>query len=295
LLANEGPQPLIALAALAASPSTLREHLSELIEAGVGVEGGTARAREFSLSTAGSELAKLILVIDDWLRSDFAPEMVSPAAGWRTFGELADTWRAVLLEWIARRRPSRDDLGDGVAGFSGRKLKEDFDMLCASGLAELGKDGRHSLSRWGVQAIGVIAEVARWEQACIPEKAAPIEPADAIVAMLAALPILRLPEHLSGLCTLSAEREAGDDGSPRSATVWAKVRRGRVVKVDEDKPPGPADAWISGPFSAWLSAVLDGRLRALNCDGKDGHREFAKAIVIELHAELSGYRAKLSS
>jgi DNA-binding HxlR family transcriptional regulator len=294
LLANEGSQPLFALVALAASPSTLREHLSELIEAGVVVEGGTPRAREHSLPTAGSELVKRIQVVVDWLGSDSAPDMVSPATGWRIFGQMGDTWSGVRLEWIARCRPGPADLDEGFPGVSGRQLKEEFKMLRLSGLIVVGKDGRYSLSPWGAEAIGVLAEIARWEQDFLPEIAAPIEPADATVAMLAALPILRLPEHLSGLCTLSAEAEAGGDGSAKVAAVWAEFRHGRVVKLAEGRPPRPADAWVSGPFSAWLSAVLDGRLRALNCAGKDGYRELAEAVVAELHARLTGFRTKRS-
>ena len=292
-LEKEGPQTLTALSALCATHSTLRQHLGELIEAGAVAEGGTARAREFSLADTGRHLAKLIRAIEGWLRSEFAPEHVSMAAGWRIFGELGDTWKAVLLEWIVRCRPGPDDLGDGFAGATGRKLKEEFEMLRASGLVELSKDGeRFSLTRWGAQAIGVLAEIARWEQIHMPGRAAPIAPDDALVAMLAALPILRLDKDLVGLCTLSAERETGDDGRPRIAAVWAEFRHGRVVKLAEGRPPGPADAWVSGPFSAWLSAVLDGRLRALNCAGKDGYRELAEAVVAELHAKLTGFRTK---
>ena len=150
-------------------------------------------------------------------------------------------------------------------------------------VATLSRDGKERcrLTDWGRRGFGVLIVTAAWEQTFVQDRV-PIATVDAVVALLGILPLVRLPEDASGLCTLTASVEPGDGARPPAAMVWAKVRHGRVVACAEGAPRRQADAWASGAFSAWLAALIENR-DALQ---SGGDRELAGAIVNQPHIQL---------
>jgi hypothetical protein len=79
-----------------------------------------------------------------------------------------------------------------------------------------------------------------------------------------ALPLLRMPNGLSGSCSLSFELEEGVIGSPVGLT--ARIEQGRVVACEPGIDP-EAGAAAAGPIGNWLNALIDGETRGVSSDG----------------------------
>jgi DNA-binding Lrp family transcriptional regulator len=290
-LTEEGPLNKSALARWLLVPrTTVGERLDELLAAEVVEAFGLGRGRTFTLTSAAPGLVDAIGVVEEWLRGNPRRSLEpSSPVGWRAFAELATGWQTALIEWIVRCAPTEADLAGGLDGFSERQLKDEIDSLVGIGMLELrgDYDGREhlSLTEWGRRAIGVLAFIARWERTSLPNAAAPIEVDDALVALLAWLPLAGFSEPVSGICTFSAE-EVDGSGRRRAGLVWARLSRGRVVACAEGPPNHPPDSWATGSFEDWLGAVLDGKASALRCEGTDGNAHLARSMVDQVSRQL---------
>lgn len=276
------------------SRNTLRKHLKELLE-GEAIERcelrGVPRGVENRLTSPGRGLLELLEIATRWVvaHPERPLESVSPV-GWRAFAALADAWEAAILECLACEPHSEAELSEAIVDLGEGKIERELHRLLGAGLIEevsgAGGETRYALTEWGRRGIGVLAAAGRWEATCLPERCEPISVHDAVVALLVALPLARLPERASGLCTLTAEVEPGSELRPRVGAVWARIEAGRVVSCAAGSPPSPPVAWVHGPFSAWFEAVVDGRPGALQ---PGGDRALVRALLAELHTQLFGY------
>ncbi|HEY2053729.1 MAG TPA: hypothetical protein VGH14_07320, partial [Solirubrobacterales bacterium] len=213
------------------------------------------------------------------------------SVGWRAFADFGEFWRTGLVEWIVRCAPTDEEVAAGLEGYRPASLRERVDAMVEAGMvaARKGRDGRerHRLSAWAARGMGILAAIARWEGRHEPPGHASIEVADAVVAFLAILPLVRLQEDVSGIVTVTVDGERDGGPEPRFGSVWAKVRGGRVVATGEGAPSEPPSGWASGTFGAWLSASLDGRQRGLRRSGSSaGGIELVDAVVEDMHAKL---------
>ncbi len=291
-LARRGPMTVEELVTwlLLRARSALEGHLEELLGCGTLERYQRDGETAYRLTAAGRGLVAVEQAATAWLLSHpQRPLDESSPIAWRAFSALADAWQSAILEWIVRRAPSEDEIAKGIAGLSPRTIKKHLRRLQGAGLIERrkGREGsvRCRLTDWGRRGIGVLAAAAAWEQAFVEDRVA-IATADAVAALLGTLPLVQLPADVSGLCTLTAGVDPGDDSRPRAGMVWAKFRHGRVVGCGEGAPGREPDAWISGTFSAWLAAVIDGK----DALGLGGDREFAATVVSQLHLRLFGDR-----
>ncbi|HVS99051.1 MAG TPA: hypothetical protein VHE08_00895 [Solirubrobacterales bacterium] len=272
LLAH-GPLTRISLAArLHAGPTRVYECLKAFAAAEL-IEASTAtRAPRHGITASGRALLAVATRVEAWFgRHPGGP--LEDSVGWRAFGDLGEAWRTALVEWIVRLGPTESDAARGLPGYAPQRLAELLSARQEAGMVELycARDGtlRYRLTQWAAQAILPLAALARWEDRFHPPGGASIAVEDAVVGLLAILPPVRLGSKRDALCTLTAEAGQGPTGGRRTGTVWARMRRGRVVGVGEGAPPRPADGWVSGSFEAWMTAVLDGSRRALRLDGRD--------------------------
>lgn len=289
-LAEEGPLTRPALAArLHASPTKIHECLANLREAGVVTVCSRSKANEYGVTKSGRRLHAATAIITRWFRAR-PGRALTPSVGWRAFADFGESWRMVFVEWIVRCAPTAEDLAAGFDGYNEHQLAETLDTMREAGMVMVRKErngrARYRLTPWAARAIGILAAISRWEQEFGPPGSAAIEVDDAIVAILATLPLVRLDEEVAGVCTFAAEAERDQQLERRLGTVWARVRRGRVVDLGEGAPPGEAVGWAGGPFSAWLAAALDGRA-ALRCDGRTpAGIKLVSGVVAQVHAQL---------
>lgn len=273
----------------ASSSTKLYECLKALRAAEVVETARRRRVPEYAITDSGRRLHEGLGVVARWF--EHHPQgPLDPSVGWRAFADLAAAWRLGLVEWIIRCGPTVDDLADGFGGLDEQHLKEIFDGMILAGALELRRGGdrrlRYHLTPWAARTITIFAFLARWERDFEPPGATPIVVDDAVVAILATLPLVRVARHLTGVFTLAAEAEPDDEVDRRVAMVWGRVVRGRVVAVGEGAPPEPPAGWATGTFSAWLASGLDGQV-TLRWDGGDEQGiELVLAILVEGPAQL---------
>jgi DNA-binding HxlR family transcriptional regulator len=290
-LAEDGPLTRSALAAkLHASATQVHECLQRLRGAMLVDSRRAGRAVEYSATPAGVELEEMTAIVVRWSRTH-PGNPLTPSVGWRAFADFGEFWRVGLVEWIVRCSPAREDVARGLDSFPPSTLQETLDAMVEAGMvvprkAREGRE-RHRLSPWAARGVGILAAIARWEARHEPPGHASIEVADAVVAFLATLPLVGLREEASGLVTFTVDSEREDGSAPRFGSVWAKVRKGRVVATGEGVPAERPAGWATGTFDAWLSACLDGRRRGVRRSGSSaGGIELVDAVVEDIHRKL---------
>jgi hypothetical protein len=290
-LISHGPLTRFSLAArLHTGPTRVYECLKVLAAAELIETSTAARAPRHGITGSGRALLAVAPRVEAWFgRHPTGP--LRDSVGWRAFGDFGEAWRTALVEWIVRLEPTEPDVARGFPGYEPQRLTEVLAARSEAGMIEQYgvRDGarRYRLTPWAAQAILPLAALARWEDRFRPPGGAATVVDDAVVGLLATLPSVRLERRCDALCTLTAEAGPGAaDGARRTGTVWARLRRGRVVGVGEGAPPRPADGWVSGSFEAWMAAVLDGSRRALRIDGRGPDSAAAVTALLDgLHAQ----------
>jgi DNA-binding HxlR family transcriptional regulator len=292
-LAKEGPLTRSALAArLHTSGTKLHECLQTLRDADVVFSRRRGRAVEYSITAAGRQLDETSTTVARWSLAHPGNPLTA-SVGWRAFADFGNSWRTGLVEWIVRCAPTQEDVASGFDVYRPAQLRETLEAMSEAGMVtrRKGREGldRHHLSSWAARAVGILAVIARWEQRHEPPGYAPIEVADAVVALRSSLSLVRLQEGAAGVCTFAVEAERQGPES-RFGTVWARVRSGRVVGTGEGAPPEQPSGWVTGTFAAWFSAALDGRDGSLRRSGRSPTEvELVDTVIEEIHHQLTLY------
>jgi DNA-binding HxlR family transcriptional regulator len=275
-----------------ASATTLHRHLRELSKMTVIAKRETPDARRrvsYELTAAGRALLLVLGIATRWLRRHprRSLEPVSPV-GWRAFAALAAAWELGLVRQLAGQPYSGAELSESIPGLSSHKAERELGRLGGAGIVRPigGRDrqARHALSDWGRLGIAVLAAGARWERVHVPERATPVRIEDATAALIATLPLTRLPAHVSGICSFAVESDRGDDLTPPAGAVWAEVRRGRIASCAAGTAPRAPIAWARGSIDSWFEAVIDGRSAAVQTGGDPD----LTICLRQLHARLYG-------
>lgn len=170
----------------------------------------------------------------------------------------------------------------------GTRLRE----LIAAGIIEEieGPDGTtlYGLTDPGRQTAGVLMSATRWERTHRPEESGPVGVSEADTFLRMPLPLVRLPESINGLCTMTMALDPVP-GAPRSLTVWAQLRRGRVVVHSAQPLRRPPSASAHGSVDDWLDALLDGAVDRLQIRGR---RELAVALIRGIGDRLPSREAR---
>lgn len=292
LLAS-GPLPRGALTArLHARATRIYERLRSLQDTGLIEADARHRPPSYAITDSGRSLVEVAGLIESWFA---ARPLGRPASsvGWRAFSDLAEAWRAGLIEFVVRLAPTEEDLRGDHRGRGAPEALESLAAMVEAGMVETyergGEAARHRLTPWAARAIGPLSALARWEARHRPPEGSAIVREDALVAFLAGLRLVHAAD-LSGLCMLSAVEDSSRPG--RSVGAWARFAEGALVDLGEGAPRAPAEGWASGSFEAWIEAVLDGDARRLHVDGRgpSGTR-LARVVVGELHRQLAGQRS----
>lgn len=276
--------------AMLESDTTLREQLDELEAVGAieRLRGDAGSAGEFGLTAAGGDLLDAARFVSAWLaaRPEDSPSPQSDAA-WRAFAALGDAWELSMIQHLLLRPSTKAELMATVPGLTREKAKRMLRRLRGAGLLRsrgAGGRPRYAITGWARRAIAVLAAIAHWERAHLGATAAPIDACDGAVALVASLPLVRLPPGAFGVCAFTVE--IGPDApGPRAGAAWARLAGGRVTACRGGTSRARPDAWVRGDVDAWLDAVLKARLTSLHLGGDRG---LAEAVVRGLHEELFG-------
>ncbi|HYP56311.1 MAG TPA: winged helix-turn-helix transcriptional regulator [Solirubrobacterales bacterium] len=288
----DGPKRLVDLRREAGSPAqtTLRAHLKELDRANAIEKRRRDRfpgVLEYELTAAGKDLLFVVDTLERWLReAPDGPLDFGNGKGKAAVKSLIESWSSTMLRALAARPLSLTELDRIIGGLSYPSLERRLGAMRLTGQVEPcpgnGKGTPYVPTPWLRRGIGPLAAAARWERRHLPEETAPITRIDAEAAFLLVLPLISVAADFSGSCRLGVEM--GDGRDRRLVGAMANLENGKLascnVRLDRD-----VDAWVTGPTSAWLRAVI-----AADIDGLEfgGDQRLARAVVEGLHLVLFG-------
>lgn len=285
------PRALTALRKVVGAPpeTTMRNHLRALTELGVLVRdrrAGFPGPVDYELGRAGTDLLEVAGTVEAWLaRGPDPASALAAAPGKSAVKALVDGWSSTLVRALAARPLALTELSRLITAFNYPTLERRLSAMRQAGLLEPSANGRstpHAVTGWLRRATAPLVAAARWEGMHLGGEASPMTRIDVEALFLLSIPLLRLPEHLSGSCRLTMELPGTREGG--LAGVLVEVEGGRPVGCVA-RLEGDADGWASGPAQAWLGAIVEGErdLADLEIGGDAG---VVTAIVRGLHEAL---------
>lgn len=241
----------------------------------------------FKPTPAGREVPFVGEVLKEWLRRcpDGALEL-GPNAG-PVLWPLLSAWSSTVLHAFAAGPRTVAEACEAIQVLDLDRVETRIDLLEDAGLLEAqpcepDEEEPYAITDWLRLAVAPLAAAARMELRHPPGDTAPISALDVEAAFHFTLPLLRLPEQLSGTCSMAVELD--DEVSEDLAGVTARVENGRVVScvtgIEED-----VDAWATASAADWLETVIEGDAERVN---SGGDRRLAGALLAELHRTLFG-------
>lgn len=292
----EGPRKQVELRRLAGSPAqtTLRAQLKRLIDLGAIAKNRRNRfpgVLEYELSPPGRELLFVMDAIEQWLAgSPDEPLPLGGSAAKAAIKALAEGWSTAMLRALAARPLSLTDLDRVIGSLSYPSLERRLAAMRLAGQIEArpgGGSGRpYAVTPWLREGVGPLVAAIQWERRHQPAAMPPITPLDVEAAFLLAVPLLQLPEELSGSCRMAAEVANGD--KPRLAGVLVEVEDGRIASCSTQLTGRP-DARALGSASAWLDAVTEGDTDRIEMNGDC---RLARTLLDGLHEALFNSQAR---
>lgn len=268
--------------------TTLRGHLRGLTELGIvarNQETAFPGAVGYALTESGLRLQEVAEDVDRWLQSSPAgPRPLGSAAAKSILKTFVEAWSYGMVRALSGQAMALTELSRLIVKLNYPSLERRFTALRLAGLIEpLPTEQRatpHRPTEWLRRAVGPITTASAWEREYLGASATPFGRLDVEAAFLLAIPLLQLPEGLTGLARLAVELPGGQ-GS-RIAGVTARVEKGRVVTCVSCLEANPSD-WAIGSVAAWFDAVAGGRLNGLEVGG---NQTVAQAAIRALRHEL---------
>jgi DNA-binding HxlR family transcriptional regulator len=246
---------------------------------------------EYELTPGGRDLLVVAGALEDW--RERAPEGPTPLgnnAAKVAVKALADGWSTSILRAIAAKPHSLTELDDVIRSLNYPSLARRLNALRLAGLVEArngsGRGTPYAATRWLREGMAPLAAACHWEHRHLGRKSAGLTRIDVEATFLLAMPLLCLHGEPTGSCRLAVELGKGSRHS--HAGVVVELATGRIASC-ATRLDGYPDAWISGPPSAWLAAIVDEDASHLQRGG-DSH--FACKLLDGLHDALFGVRSR---
>lgn len=275
--------------------TTLRGHLKALTEQGL-----LERKRrddfpgsvDYELNDSGRELLTVARVTQAWLNDspEGEQELGGPAAK-SSIKALVEGWSATIIRALAAGPLTLTELSRLISLLNYPSIERRLSAMRLAGLIEgvstQQKGTPYEVTAWLRRAVGPLLAAIRWEQKHLGADGPPLGRIDVEAAFLLTVPPVTIAEDQQGICRLSVDLRNGSAGV-RPTGVLASVKEGRVISC-VSRLEGVADAWSSGPPSAWLQAVIDGEINRLEIGGD---RSLAVALLDQVHGRLFPVRVR---
>lgn len=245
------------------------------------------RGGEYQITSGGREGLFLGFVIERWLQQAPAgPISAEDDEAERATTALAGGWTSTLVHTLAREPMTLPELQSEIGGMRRRELKRRLDEMLATGLVATHtrgeEDAIYAVTDWLRAGIATLITGARVERRSPNQDMAPIDALDVEAAFLLALPLLELPQELSGVCSLGVNL-ADDETFPLTG-VTAQIAAGRIASCSSGLSR-EVDAWAAATASAWLDTVIEPDAKRVRTGGD---RWLAAALLDRLHQSLFG-------
>ncbi len=273
------------------APSTLRGNLEGLAALGaleMRRREGAPHLHDNSLTPLGEELLGVSDALENWLGDAPAgPLELDEGPSKAAIGALVDGWDAAILRWLAPGPLPLVELNDLISDVSYPTLSRRLGAMHLVGQVERCKlDGQRRAYRvtdWLRRAVAPLALAARCELRHLREGATPVSRIEVESAFLLTLPLLRLPEAVAGVCTLSVDT-GSSGGRSRLAGVQVEVRDGRIAAYSTRLVENPS-TWALGTVESWLNAAVADDSTGLRVGGKAP--SLPTSVVAAIHETLN--------
>jgi DNA-binding HxlR family transcriptional regulator len=265
-----GPRPLQDLRNETGLPpqSTMRLYLRKLCE--IGVVERRPRSEfpttvDYEITDAGRALLEVGDSIHGWLQAaPEGPKELGTTAAKSSIKALVEGWSSHIIRVLAARPLSLTELNSLIPRVSYPSLERRLAAMRECGLVKVQRDaGRlrpYQVTHWLRQAVVPITSAIAWERTHARDKTTRVGRLDIEAAFLLAIPLLDLPEEITGKCRLAVE--VHDGNSPVFAGVLVCIEAGQVTSCVANLE-GEAEAWASGKPLTWLrqiNLIPDGEL-----------------------------------
>lgn len=266
--------------------TTMRSYLKTLADLGIlerQQEGGFPGAVAFSLTTSGERFLGVASALDSWLRK--APDGsigLGDASAKSAIKALVEAWNATIIRVLAARPLPLTELAKLITGISYPTLERRLTALRRTGQLQARRDSNGSrgtpyeVTPWLRQAVSPLAAAVAWEREWARAQSKALSRLDVETLFLLVIPLLELPEELSGRCRLAVELRSGPQAEYAGAMMT--VESGRPVSW-ASRLEGDSDAWVGGTASSWLGWMNGRTDRPLELGGNG---RLARSVVESL-------------
>jgi len=219
---------------------------------------------EYGSTESGKALLGIGAIHESWLReAPSGPVSLGSTASKSATKALVEGWSTNIIRALAAKPLSLTDLNRLIPRISYPSLERRLGALRLADLVEpYAGDGRGTPYRatpWLRRAIVPLAAGAWWERRYLADPPL-IGRLDVEATFLLAIPLIELPEGLSGKCRLAVEIQGGS--SPVFAGVLICVEDGKVISCSS-RLEGEAEGWATGSAGSWMRRM----------SGRDGDLE----------------------
>jgi DNA-binding HxlR family transcriptional regulator len=288
----DGPMSLPDLRRAAGSPpqTTMRKYLQSLARVGVlqrNREAGFPGRVRYELTEVGSDLSKVADALQTWLAiaPDGGSSIGSPAAK-SAIKAFVDGWSSSILRALAARPLTLTELNALIKSLNYPSLERRLAAMRFAGLVTQASSSRkgtpYAVTHWLRMGVGPLVLAADWERRHLPGRAPSLSTRDAEAIFLLSVPLMSLPDDLSGSFRFAVEVRSNSDR--RLAGVRGETSRGRITFLTSQLNGG-AEATAVGTPAAWLSALGTGEAASLELGGD---RESVRKLLASLRRGLFG-------
>ncbi len=277
-----------------AAQTTLRGQVGNL--RGIGalerrVRGGMPYTVENELTAVGSCVLAVAEIVEAWLArapQGSIPLGSEPAKG--ALRALIGGWGSTMLRALAARPLSLTELSSVINDHSYPALERRLSAMRAARQLEPKPSGErgakpYGVTEWTRQAVAPIAAAGRCECKYLGQRTDPLTRIDIEAAFLLSVPLVDLNVTRSGTCLLAVDTGQGGSGEPaeRLAGVHVEVEQGAIASCSSRLEYNPK-TWALGSTSAWVDAILEGRIDRLRIGGDQV--KLAEELIQGLHISL---------
>lgn len=279
---GEGPQPLQELMRRLGFPprSTARLYLRGLVELGA-VERRARKSPtsvDYEITPAGRALLEVAAALQAWLdRSPGGGAELGSTAAKSAIKALVEGWGSNIVRALSTRPLSLTELNRLIPRISYPSLERRLTAMRQVGLLKVassaGRSSPCTATDWMRLAVPPVAAAIGWERQFAPGTTPDLRRLDVEAAFLLLIPLIDLPEALSGRCRLAVEVD--DGASPTPAGVVVSIAHGEVVGCIPSLET-EAEGWARGSMAAWLHGCDGGPADGLELGGE---ARLAKAMI----------------
>lgn len=290
----EGPLRLPALRDRigAAAQTTLRGQVGNLRNVGAlerQARTGMPYTVENGLTDAGRGILEVADLVEVWLsRAPHGQIALGSEAAKGAIRALGAGWGSTMLRALALRPLSLTALDGALPDLSYPSLERRLSAMRVARLVQaLPGDATgakpYTVTDWARQAAGVLVAAGKWESEYLSDRTEPLPKIDVEGALLLAIPLVELPDALTGPCLLAiSENEKANPAG--FAGIAVRIDHGEVLSCTPSSESGN-EPQATGAVESWVAAVLEGEFDGITYEGPEA--ELARVVVESMHLALT--------